>query len=84
MITRLARLLRSTLRNSRETTVPLGDELDLVRTCLDLEGVRLEDRLTYALDAEHAPHACASRPNPETQGQDGTPDVPSSPRKRES
>ena len=27
---------------------------------------------------------CASRPNPETQGQDGTPDVPSFPRKRDS
>ena len=62
MITRLARLLRSTLRNSRETTVPLGDELDLVRTYLDLESVRLEDRLTYAINAEHAPHACAVPP----------------------
>jgi hypothetical protein len=45
-------------------------------------------RILAALDDEVGQshlnmETCASRPNPETQGQDGTPDVPSFPRKRE-
>jgi len=49
-------------------------------------------RLKHTLEATNGPlgqshlhmETCASRPNPETQGQDGTPDVPSFPRKRDS
>ena len=52
MITQLARLLRETLASSKETTVSLADELDLVRTYLELEAVRMEERLTYAIEAE--------------------------------
>ena len=62
MITKLARLLRTTLRSSETTTVPLRDELDLVQTYLDLEAVRLEERLTYTIDADAATLGCAVPP----------------------
>jgi len=52
MITRLARLLRTTLKSSQTLTVPLQKELDLVRTYLELEAVRLEERLTFTIHAE--------------------------------
>ncbi len=45
MVTRLARLLRRTLMASDEKTVPLQEELSTARTYLELEKVRLEDRL---------------------------------------
>lgn len=50
MITRLARLLRSTLQVDDVKTVPLEDELATARTYLELEKVRFEDRLTYHFD----------------------------------
>ena len=43
--TRLARLLRYTLRTSQVETVPLGAELEAVRDYLALETLRFEDRL---------------------------------------
>jgi two-component sensor histidine kinase len=52
MITRLARLLRTTLKSSKILTVPLHDELKLVRTYLELEAVRLEERLAFTIDME--------------------------------
>jgi hypothetical protein len=51
MVTRLARLLRSTLQVDDVKTVPLEDELSTVRTYLELERVRFEDRLRYEIDA---------------------------------
>ena len=50
MVTRLARLLRRTLMASDEKTVPLQEELSTARTYLELEKVRLEDRLRYTID----------------------------------
>jgi two-component system sensor histidine kinase AlgZ len=47
----LARLLRSTLQVDDVKTVPLEDELSTVRTYLELERVRFEDRLQYEIDA---------------------------------
>lgn len=51
MVTQLARLLRSTLQVDDVKTVPLEEELSTVRTYLELEQVRFEDRLQYRLDA---------------------------------
>jgi hypothetical protein len=51
MVTRLARLLRSTLQVDDVKTVPLKAELATVRTYLELESVRFEDRLRYEIDA---------------------------------
>lgn len=51
MVTRLARLLRSTLQVDDVKTVPLKEELSTVRTYLELEQVRFEDRLQYRIDA---------------------------------
>ncbi len=51
MVTRLARLLRSTLQVDDVKTVPLEEELSTTRTYLALEMVRFEDRLQYEIDA---------------------------------
>jgi signal transduction histidine kinase len=58
MVTRLARLLRTTLQASDTKTVPLREEIDTVRTYLALEQVRLEERLRYTIDV---PEAAAER-----------------------
>lgn len=52
MVTRLARLLRNTLRMDDVKTVPLEEELSTVRTYLELESVRFEDRLRYEIEAD--------------------------------
>ena len=49
-VTLLAALLRQTLAAGREATHPLGHELDLVRTYLDLERLRFDGRLRVRLD----------------------------------
>jgi two-component system LytT family sensor kinase len=58
MVTGLAELLRYSLASDRTDSVALGDELRVVDEYLDLERVRLEDRLTVeravAPDALHA------------------------------
>ena len=53
MIARLADLLRSTLERPANDEVTLSEELDLVRRYLDIEQVRLGDRLhvEIAVDA---------------------------------
>jgi hypothetical protein len=51
MVTRLARLLRNTLQVDDVKTVPLEEELSTVRTYLELETVRFEERLRYEIDA---------------------------------
>jgi two-component system, LytTR family, sensor kinase len=45
MLNRLAELLRMSLRQPQATTVPLGQELEMLRTYLDIEQLRFEDRL---------------------------------------
>jgi len=52
MITGLARLLRTTLKRSQSVTVALQEELELTRTYLNLEAVRLEERLTYEFNVD--------------------------------
>ena len=61
MVTRLARLLRNTLQVDDVKTVPLEEELSTVRTYLELESVRFEDRLRYVIEADEA---ARSRPVP--------------------
>jgi len=54
MVTRLARLLRNTLQVDDVKTVPLEEELSTVRTYLELESVRFEERLRYEISADEA------------------------------
>jgi hypothetical protein len=54
MVTRLARLLRTTLQVDDVKTVPLEEELSTVQTYLELETVRFEERLDYRIDASDA------------------------------
>lgn len=51
-LTQLAALLRYALQAGARTAVPLADELDVVRAYLDLEQIRLEDRLRVRLDVD--------------------------------
>lgn len=55
MVTRLAGLLRYSLR-TQGSTVPLEEELATVRTYLDLESIRLEERLRYEIDVDDDVH----------------------------
>ena len=61
VVTLLAGLMRYSLSNASTETVPLSRELDVVRDYLELEGVRLEERLEVAFDV--AP-SCLSVPVP--------------------
>ncbi len=49
-VTALSTLLRYSLQASHVATVPLDDELDIVRTYLVLEAIRFEDRLRCEID----------------------------------
>ena len=55
MTTQLAALLRSSLDGDRSPIVRLGDELELVRSYLEIERVRFGDRLRFSIDADGAP-----------------------------
>jgi LytS/YehU family sensor histidine kinase len=55
MTTQLAALLRSSL-DQASPLVPLADELQVVRSYLDIERVRFGDRLRYTIDADVALH----------------------------
>lgn len=48
-VTHLSALLRYALRASQQTTVPLHEELDTVRTYLTLEHLRFDERLAYTI-----------------------------------
>ncbi|WP_103019660.1 sensor histidine kinase [Salinibacter altiplanensis] len=52
MVTRLARLLRGTLQADDMKTVSLEEELSTVRTYLELEKVRFEDRLRHQIEVD--------------------------------
>jgi hypothetical protein len=51
-VTRLAALMRYTLQAGEATTVPLAREMKMVRSYLELEAIRYEERLRFCLDAE--------------------------------
>ena len=46
-VEKLSELFRYTLRNAERNTVSVGDELDIVRTYLEIEKVRFGERLRY-------------------------------------
>lgn len=50
MVARLGDFLRMTLRNSGEQEVSLGQELEFLRSYLEIEMIRFEDRLAVELD----------------------------------
>lgn len=54
VVTRLSTLLRYALTSREKETVPLAQELQVVRDYLELEGVRLESRLRVREDVEPA------------------------------
>jgi two-component system, LytTR family, sensor kinase len=60
-VTALSRLLRHSLQAGSDATVPLATEIEIVRTYLELETVRFEERLTTEIaiapdtDALHVP-----------------------------
>jgi sensor histidine kinase YesM len=47
--------LRLSLKRTRASTVTLADELSLVRTYLDIQKIRMGNRLTYAIEAGEVP-----------------------------
>jgi two-component system, LytTR family, sensor histidine kinase AlgZ len=61
-VERLATLLRAALDATGQTTVPLGQELAIVRDYLEIEKTRFGDRLTYAIDVPDAARACELPP----------------------
>ena len=50
MVERLSDLFRYTLDGSRRRYVPLREEVEMVRDYLDIEGIRLGDRLTWTVE----------------------------------
>ena len=52
MLARLGELLRATLEQRDELTIPLADELVLLQSYLDIEQIRFRDRLTIEIDVE--------------------------------
>ncbi len=51
-VEKLSDLFRHSLRHSERSTVTLAEELDLIRTYLEIEKVRLGDRLRYEVVCE--------------------------------
>lgn len=52
MLGKLTALLRGSLRRHRQTLVPLAEELALVEAYLEIQKIRLGDRLNYTLPAQ--------------------------------
>ena len=46
----LSTLLRSSLRRTRADSVSLGEELDIVRAYLEIQAIRMQNRLEYRID----------------------------------
>ncbi|MCI1752745.1 MAG: histidine kinase [Flavobacteriales bacterium] len=53
-ITRLSAILRNAMATVKRRTVPLGEEIDMVRAYLDLEAMRYEERLRVRFDIDPA------------------------------
>jgi LytS/YehU family sensor histidine kinase len=49
-LTKFARLMRITLDNSQESTIPLQKELEALTLYLELESLRLEGKFTYSIE----------------------------------
>ncbi|NND87643.1 MAG: histidine kinase [Flavobacteriaceae bacterium] len=53
-LSKFSNLLRKTLQNSRQKTIPLAQELENVEIYLELEKMRFEDKLKYTLEIDPA------------------------------
>lgn len=53
MLQNLARLLRASLRRTRDQRTTLGEELDIISAYLDIQKVRMGDRLSSRLDVSN-------------------------------
>jgi two-component system sensor histidine kinase AlgZ len=62
LLMRLSALLRSSLRLTEYHTVPLGDELDLVRSYMGIEQERLGPRLQFTCDLPSGSADCVVPP----------------------
>jgi two-component system LytT family sensor kinase len=62
MLTRLANVLRHSLRHDRQHTVPLASEVEAVSDYLALEAVRFEERLRVQVVIDPAAAQCAIPP----------------------
>lgn len=62
MLTRLANVLRHSLRHDRQHTVPLASEIEAVSDYLALEAVRFEERLRVQIAVDPAAAQCAVPP----------------------
>jgi len=62
MLADLTGYLRSSLSRTRNKTTTLGQEIDLIRSYLDIYKVRMADRLTYAIDVPEPLRALAFAP----------------------
>jgi len=58
MLTRLANVLRNSLRHDRQHTVPLASEIESVSDYLALEAIRFEERLRPRIDVDPAAAQC--------------------------
>lgn len=61
-ITQLSNLLRQSINLGKMRVIPLSEELNLVKTYLDLEQVRFEERLDTSFDIQHASLTCEIPP----------------------
>lgn len=61
-ITQLSNLLRQSISLGKMRVIPLSDELNLVRTYLDLEQVRFEERLATRFDIQPEALSCEIPP----------------------
>jgi two-component system LytT family sensor kinase len=59
MLVRLGDLLRSSFRDEGQEQVPLADELEMVRSYLEIQKLRFSDRLSFNIDVEVGLEAAA-------------------------
>ncbi|MDR0244891.1 MAG: histidine kinase [Burkholderia sp.] len=62
MLDSLNRYLRASLRRTRDATSTLGEELELVEALLKIASIRLDERLSYAIDVPEDLHALPFSP----------------------
>lgn len=51
-LTRFSKLIRSFLENSRQTTISLKDELELLRSYMEMEALRFRNKFTYEINID--------------------------------
>ena len=61
-ITRLSHLLRAALNTDVKRTVAMREELEFVRSYMELESIRFEDRLRYYIDVDPEVLSCSIPP----------------------